>query len=211
MKHLLIILMLIILTNSIFGQDKVSFFVNEFSLSINRTNINNANNVDKFGFGLGIYHLFFNNKCCNIITGLEYNRINYFTKFVNEYSQVGYGTNQTNNLNSYSLPVGFRLNYGNKTKFFIETGIIINYLIIINEKGTEHISPQFTQYMKEESQYTYKSTTSSSGLYFGLGFRIPISKFELIIKPDYIIEQMGANYDNFINKYFRLSIGINLI
>lgn len=72
----------------------------------------------------------------------------------------------------------------------------------------------------ENNQIKYTETeidekvglSNSIGIYVGLGVRIPISGFELILKPNYKfgINQLYSYQDNILNRYFRINLGIKI-
>jgi len=85
MKSFFLLLILIIFGNSLLSAQesddrKKIFPINEFTFSLNRTAVADENTQDRFGFGIGLYYVFFNQKRCNLITGLEYNRNVQFKK-----------------------------------------------------------------------------------------------------------------------------------
>lgn len=50
----------------------------------------------------------------------------------------------------------------------------------------------------------------SFGVNLGIGIRIPVSKYELVVKPDYklALNKLYSNLDNICNRYLRLNIGL---
>ncbi len=214
MKFLTTIIILIILTIQAFGQDKASFFLDEFTLSANRTNLKDSNTEDRYGFGLGAYHSFFPGKKINLIFGLEYNRTSQFKKDMYE-GHFANATGLTYHINCLSVPLGIRINIGNKIKFFIETGGYADLIVYSNRKGTLHTFSvdENNLLVDEESQINEKANLSNAfGAYLGVGVRIPISKYELIIKPDYKfgINALYSYQDQIFNRYLRLAIGLKI-
>ena len=70
-SRLLFIIILLGTTFSVFAQKShKKHFSPEITLSFNYVN---KNLLDAYGFGAGLYNVFFNQKRCNLITGLEYN------------------------------------------------------------------------------------------------------------------------------------------
>lgn len=65
-------------------EDFITIFslFNEFIVSLNRTTVSDNNTEGRFGFGLGMFRAFFNQKRCNLVVGLEYNRSSQLKKFV---------------------------------------------------------------------------------------------------------------------------------
>ncbi len=69
---------------------------------------------------------------------------------------------------------------------------------------------QMTYTEKEIDQKVKLS--DSFGFYLGLGIRIPVSKFELIVKPDYKfgINELYSYQEAIFSRYFRLNIGLKI-
>jgi len=215
MKHCFLIISLIFLVDKVSnGQDSNNFFIDEFQISLNRTNLQDNNTADRYGFGIGAYHSFLQDKKINLVFGLEYNRTSQFKKLMYE-GHFAHATDLTYTLNCFSVPVGFRFNIGSKTKIFIESGVFADLVINSNRTGTMH-----TYLPDENNQINYTETeidekvglSNSIGIYIGLGVRIPISKFELVFKPDYKfgINKLYSYQDDILNRYFRINIGLKI-
>lgn len=196
------------------GQDSVGFFLDEFQISLNRTTLQDDNTEDRFGIGLGAYHSFLADKRINILFGLEYNRTNQFKKDMYE-GHFATATNVTYNLNCVSIPVGARLHVGNKLKLFAEVGGFADLMINSQRKGTMHTYLPDENYLITYSQADFKTNaglSNSYGFYFGLGVRVPLSKFELIVKPEYkcSLNELYSYQDNIYSKYFKMNVGLKL-
>ncbi len=214
MKYKAIIFGLIILAIQTSAQDSTRVFLDEFNASVNCTTVKGDNN-DRCGFGLGAYHSFMPEKMLNIIIGFEYNRT---TRF-NYYEYGGHFSNATDltyRMNFVSVPLGLRINFGNKTKIFLEAGGFADLMVSSNKKGTYNtFLPDSNMHIVHHSGQIDEPAglPSSFGVYAGLGIRIPVSTFELIIKPDYkfgLNEMESDGYVSFYNRYFRLNIGIKI-
>jgi hypothetical protein len=215
MKHSILLIALICFLNKVsYGQDSANFFFREFNLSVNRTTVQNNNTEDRYGFGLGAYHSFMADKKLNIVFGMEYNRTSQFKKAMYE-GHFAQATDLSYSLNCFSVPVGFRLNIGSKTKVFIETGGFADLVINSNRTGTmqTYLPDENGMIDNTETKFDEKAGLSNSfGFYFGLGVRIPIFGYELIIKPDYKfgINKLYSYQDDILNRYFRINMGIKL-
>ena len=214
MKILTLIIGIFVLTKYSFGQEKVAIFFDEFSISVNRTNLKNYNTEDRFGFGIGAYHSFLSKNKVNLILGIEYNRSNQFKKYMYE-GHFANSADLTYSLSCISIPMGIRINFGSKTKIFLATGGYADLVINSNRKGMmyTYFPDQNNQVVNKEFQINEKAGLSNSvGVYFGVGFRIPISKYGLIIRPDYKfgLNTLYSDVDNIYNRYFRLTIGLNI-
>ncbi len=206
MKQLLVLLSLFYASNTIFSQDSSKFFFDEFNFSFNKTNLKDKNTQDMNGLGFGIYHTYFAYKPYNVIFGLEYDLTRHFIKYVNMDSPAGYGTNETDNLNSLVIPCGLRYNLGNQIKFFIEPSVYLDLLFRIRSSGTMHMNVGNIS----EYQYNNNESSASIGYNLGLGIQIPISTYYLIIKPDYCYSKFYSSGILIYNKYFRISVGIKI-
>jgi len=82
MKNLILILSLAFLNTFAFGQSDSIFFFDEFSVSINRTYLEDNNTNDGIGFGSGAYHTFFSRKIVTILFGVEFNRTVHFKEYM---------------------------------------------------------------------------------------------------------------------------------
>jgi hypothetical protein len=214
MRHFLIILILSLFIITAFGQDKTNFFLDEFSASVNRTNIKNDNTSDRYGFGTGAYHSFLSGKKINLIFGTEYNRTSHFIKNMYE-GHFANSTDLTYNINCISIPVGLRINVGKITKFLIETGGYADLIISSNRKGTMHTYLPDSNYHLVNKNFKIDEKVELSntvGVYFGIGLRIPISKNELIIKIEYKfgLNELYSYMDDIYNRYFRLTVGFKI-
>ncbi len=215
MKNLIVLLGLIFLFGEVSkGQERDDFFFHEFQVSLNRTTIENSNTEDRFGFGLGAYHTFMAEKKISLVFGLEFNRTRQFRKSMYQ-GHFANATDLTYTLNYISIPIGIKANVGSKTKVFVEAGGFADLLINAHRTGTMH-----TYLPDENNQMSYRKTdidekvrlSNGIGLYLGIGIRIPVSKFELVIKPDYKfgINKLYSYQDDIYNRYFRLNVGVKV-
>jgi hypothetical protein len=209
MKPTLLVLGLLALLNPICGQGK-GFFFNEYTVSINRTCLKDDNTENRFGFGIGTDHLFRADKKINVILGLEYNRTNQLKKEMAD-SPLSYSKDVTFTQNGLSVPLGLRINTGSKIKIFAEGGIFGDLAFRSTQKGTSYT---YTDDGYVVDHFSTKADLSDSyGYYFGLGIRVPFSKYELMIKPDYkvSVNTLYSGNDNIYNRYIRLSVEIRMI
>jgi len=197
-----------------YGQNSNALFIDEFNVSINRSTLKDDNTEDRYGFGLGTYHSFLPDKKINLVLGFEYNRTSQFKKYMYE-GHYASATDLIYHINCFYIPFGLRLNMGSKTKFFIETGGFADLTINSNRTGTMH-----TYLPDENNQISYKESeidekiglSNSLGFYIGIGIRIPISRFDLIVKPDYKfgINKLYSYQDEIFNRYFGINIGLRI-
>lgn len=203
---------MIILCNSFYGQDINELFFDEASISFNRTDLKDDNTENRNGFGLGVYHSFFAKSTINLTFGVEYNRTNQFKHSMYQ-GHYAHSTDITYNLNMISFPVGVRLNIGNKIKVFAEAGGYADLVIKSTRKGILHtyLPDQNGQIVYKDTPFDEKADLSNViGVYSGLGVRIPVPWFELVIKTDYKygFNDLYSNRDEIYNRYWRISVGI---
>lgn len=196
------------------GQDSNSVIFDEFLISANRTVLQDRNTEDRFGFGLGVYHSFLPAKKLNIVLGLEYNRTGQFKKSMYD-GHFANAANVTYSLNCVSIPLGLRANMGSKTKMFIEMGGFADLVVYSNRTGTMHefmpvVDNQYGDIVSKIDENARLSNTT--GIYFGVGVRIPISKYELVVKSDYKygINKLYSDMGEILNRNFRISIGLKI-
>jgi len=215
MKQLFLVLGLIIILSKVScGQNVVSFFFDEFAISVNRS-VNTGKDAEGlYGFGLGVYHSFRSDKKLNIITGIEYNRTSQFFDSMYE-GHFAHATDLTYIINCFSIPAGLRINFDSNLKVFIETGAFADLVFNSNRTGTMHsyLPDDNNQMNYTEQEIDQKVKLSDSfGFYLGLGIRIPVSKFEVIVKPDYKfgINELYSYQEAIFSRYFRLNIGLKI-
>jgi hypothetical protein len=211
-KNGLFFFLLILLDNSLYAQDVNEWFFDEASISFNRTNLVDENTENKNGFGLGVYHSFFADKMANLIFGIEYNRTNQFKKSMYE-GHYATATDLTYHLNMASFPLGGRLNIGGKIKLFIEAGGYADLMLKSTRTGfmQTYFPDENGQIVNKTYPIDEKAKLSSvMGVYSGLGIRIPVSTFEVVIKGDYKLglQDLYSYVDSITNTYWRISVGI---
>lgn len=217
MKHCIVIICLVLFLSKVSkGQDSNVFSINEFQISLNRTNFPDKNTEGRYGFGFGAYHSFLPDKKTNLVFGLEFNRTSQFKKVMPE-GPFSHTTDLTYNLNCFSIPVGLRFNFGSKIKFFIETGGFADIVISSKRTGTMHTRFPFENngifYIYSDSKIDEEVVLSNFvGISVGLGLRIPISRFELILKPDYkfVLNKSYPYPYDILNNCFRINVGVKM-
>lgn len=212
MKYGLMLFLLISLCNSFYAQDVNEWFFDEALISFNRTNLADKNTGNGNGFGIGVYHSFFAEKMANLTFGIEYNRTSQFKRSMYE-GHYATASDLTYHLNLASFPLGARLNFGKKIRFFIEAGGYADLIIKSTRKGMMH-----TYFPDENGQVVNKTypidekakLSSIMGVYSGLGVRIPVSTFEMVVSSDYKLglQDLYSYMDPIKNTYWSLSIGI---
>lgn len=197
-----------------FCQESKTFFFDEFNLSVNKVVLQGEENEGLFGFGLGAYHRFMDEKKLNLILGFEYNMTRQFIKSLYE-GHSATAKDLTYTMNCLSIPLGLRFNMGKKTKLFIEGGGFADLMIYSKRTGTLcTYSYDAENHLIENKQPIDEKVSLSSGygLYLGMGVQIPMSGFELIIKPDFKLglKALYSYQESIYNSYIRLAIGLKL-
>lgn len=191
--------------------------VDEVYLSANR--YIGYDNEKEIGYGIGINHSFFRDRKLNLIFGIEYNKYNMYIKSWHKYSYF-YNIEYNNlyfNTNIISPNLCLRLNFGKKPGVFIEPGVFFSIPFYTTGSGVKEETYTYnlwgfgSTYTKKvvtdiDHQKAYLSKTVGGSL--GLGMKIPISKVQLVVKPNIIIGSAFSYKYEITNKFYRLSIGI---
>jgi hypothetical protein len=215
-KSIVLISIFCCLKITVFSQDKRTFPFNEFTLSINRTNLKNENTNNTIGFGIGTFHVFLSDKKINLIMGVEYNRTNQLKKRITE-NHLSHSTNLKYTVNSLSVPFDIRINWGDKIKLFLESGFFGDLNIRVKRSGTMHVylpsGNNQIEFKKFEFDETVQVFAINYGFSFGIGMSIPLSKYQLTIKPEYKfgLNDFFYNGDRIVNKYYRIILGIKIL
>ena len=191
----LLIIFFLGVTFSIFAQnsEKHTQFSPEFKVSFNMdfSSFIGGN----YGFGVGLYNAFYNQKRCNLIVGLEYNAV-YFSAFLLErdyYTPFYY---------YIGIPVSCRVNMGKKVKFFIEAGAFFDPLVI--EKRIP-----FEKDVSTTDKTVYLNHPDF-GFFGGVGLRIPVKKYEILIKSDYKSGMGSLFCSSTPNSCWRFAVGFKI-
>jgi hypothetical protein len=196
MKNFLKLFLIITHLTPLYGQKDSLLFFNEYSISINQTDVgSNSNAEKKNGFGIGAYLSFQSQKKVNFVFGFEYNRTNVFFKHISTSKFGHYVKDVTYHYNCLSIPFLTRLNFGEKMKFFIEIGPYLDFQVGNTPSGMPLLA----------------------GISSGIGLKIPISTHELFLKTDYklALYSFGSYHlwnnnfddDSYSYRYFRLMLG----
>lgn len=215
MKKSFLILTLVFLTTLTFSQENKTFPFNEFSISINRTNLEDDNTENKIGFGIGTYHTFLKEKKINLRIGIEYNRTSQLKKYFYE-GRFAKSSDLYYYINSLSIPFTTKINFGHKAKLFLETGLFTDLNIGSKRKGTMHSYLPNANNQLEYKEFEFEENAQISainyGFSIGIGINVPLFKYRLTIKPEY---KYGAHklYDygsQIFNRYYRVILGIEI-
>lgn len=206
----ILFLILSIYCGNLFAQKKDSLiFFNEVSLSVNRTNVEDSNTADKFGYGIGIYRVGEKWKTFKLLLGFEYNRTSQFKKYIYD-SHFSHWSDVTYRIHNLSIPVGYRINFGKKIKLFVEQTFFADFTVGSNTEGTYHLYAPFTVPAETKRKGGPGLYGANYGFSFGVGMQIPFKQIELVIKPDYKVGlfDLSSGPSHYYNHYFRVSLGI---
>jgi hypothetical protein len=189
LKTKLILLVFLFLRLPTFGQSDSSKFFTQVNISINKVYNADQTSNNPMGFGTGLYLTELKDKLIKIRFGIEYNRINYFNAYQYE-SHFSHLEDITYHFNYFSIPLTAQLNIGSKIKAIIETGIYldVNFSASINATGYySGPNSSMTQLVESKEEISQKADIlpPQFGYSFGIGIKIPIWKYLLIITPDY--------------------------
>ena len=215
MKRLILFFTTLLFAVSVFGQEvetqRKSLFFNEFSLSVNRTNVSSSGIENRFGGGAGVYHSFVLGQHFDLVLGLEYNYISLFADDGIKWSPRYYYDEIQ--IHTFSPPFTLRFSIGKNVKYFLDAGVFLGVLVA-NEKGkaiNPHPTPENPQNLLPTQQTEIGVHFGSS---FGTGIKIPMKQIEWIVKADYNIE-LKTNIELEILEYakcnihyYRLCVGI---
>ena len=195
-----------------FGQLNV---IDEINISANRENVSDFNTSDKNGFGIGVFHSFFKERCVNLVLGIEYNKTNQLKKSVynGHFSDI---KNANYSIDNLSIPFKLRFVKGNRIKLLFEGGGFINQIISMREKGISYdyyLNPT-TPSTIEVSNKLQPFNSVRVGYCLGIGLQYCLTKFSIFIRPDYkrefgfgnIYEINGSEPIN--NNYFGIALGV---
>ncbi|MDQ3141215.1 MAG: hypothetical protein M3Q56_03095 [Bacteroidota bacterium] len=214
MKSIRIFLVYIAIQTTMSGQEIRNHLLDQFFLSINRSNEYCNSCENRFGYGVGVYHTFQRDSRMNFLSGLEFNRTIQFAESVTIGHFGGY-ENVTYSKNCISIPFTVRLPIAAQQRIFAEAGGFWDWVINSTIKGVVHsfvpdgsgqIQNKYFE-IKEDAGFV-----NSFGVSFGLGIRIPGNRYDFIIKPDikFKFNRWNFDIDRRFTRYFRLNAGVVL-
>lgn len=162
-------------------QEDKEALINELGLFINKTALNHSSS--QVGYGLGAYHTFdLPNKSC-IKLGLEYTRLSRLPG-IGEENTYSFERDVKYDLNFFSIPVLYRMTFGEKVKIVLESGLVANIGVGSRKRAIEEYFIPFG-----DLDVIVKNDPVTPAPFFspaiGLGFQIPMGEYSLIAKPEY--------------------------
>lgn len=180
----------------------------EAFISTNYSNIEPSLGHGLLGYGIGMHSCFFSSKKINLITGLEYNRNNFYVEKLLT-GHYGSQTDITYHIDHLTLPLIGRINFGDRVRKFVNLGA---YLDMVLKSIKEHPSWQFPPSTENDQDEMVKSDANLNGDYgisLGGGVSFPIDKYRLSFLLEY---KHGLNiiyddYEEFKMYQVKLNIG----
>lgn len=211
MKCILLISYYIVLCSTqLCGQNKpVNFFLDEITISFNYTSLTDVNTINGKGFGIGLYHNLEATKKIKAIVGFEYNQTNQLKNQIYGGNYIHY-TNLNYKIHNATIPLSLR--YFMVKSIFIDAGLFADLLIGAKTQGTKHRNlPSEPEIIEEFSDNNTDLHSINYGFQVGLGVRIPINKFKLILNSDYRygLRVLSSGLDELHNRYWNFSIGLS--
>lgn len=183
----------------------------EIFLSVNRTTFFDDNIENRTGFGAGVNFLYNSDKRFSLLTGFEYNHTRQY-KYVLSDSRWCSDSEWEISTHLFSIPIGLRYRVGSMKRIIVEGGVFAD----MPYKSTREVErccyypdlDNLGNMVGGCSQVTESANIAQVfGAYFGVGYRISISRVDLIIKPDYKFLFPG-HYSQFEidNRYLRFNV-----
>ncbi|MBN3034536.1 MAG: outer membrane beta-barrel protein [Bacteroidales bacterium] len=195
-------------------QDRISFFFNEFSGSVNRTVMDDSNTNDRLGFGLGIYRSGSDSARFSPVFGVEFNRTSQFKEQISV-DHLSFKTDMTYHISTISIPVVVRFRAGRHVRLIIDAGVYLDLCVGGSEQGTFHSwypGPVTPPGSMRESMYDHKTNGygHNYGPSGGAGVMFPLSGHHIIIKADYKygLNSLLETGDQIYNRYVRVAAGM---
>jgi hypothetical protein len=209
MKTVLLFLIACFLLHPSHAQDiQKPFLINEFHISINRTNVADATTENGLGYGFGAYHVANNTKKVNFVFGVELNRNSQFKKsFGDKFTSF---SNVRFTMNYLSFPLIVRFNIIKPlNSIFFEGGPFVDVYLFGREKGnyTTTIFQNNTSGVINVDSYS----RNNFGVSFGFGIKLALEKYFIILKQDYKYGFLPVKSDagfSMTNSYYCFSLGL---
>jgi hypothetical protein len=215
MKPSILFFITLLFAASVFGQEeekaKRSFPFQEFTVSMNRTNVSSFGNENRFGCGAGMYYSHTPQKRLDLMLGIEYNYTSQFASIEYQVPVMTHKENVTFHIHDLSLPLFVRFNIGRNVKYFVESGFSFDFSLLARKNG-------YGIYSAGEEEMMTKFSLNAQGMvgvphlgaFGGMGVRIPMKNIEWIVKADYKIgtRLLGRDDYKLHLQYYRLGVGI---
>lgn len=210
MNRIILLIGLLLISAIIYAQEKSILDGAEVFLSVNRTTLLDENSENRNGFGAGVNFLFNSDKSFSLLTGIEYNHTRQYKYELFE-GRWCTSSDWDISMHLFSIPIGLRYRFGSKKRLLVESGIFGDISYKSTREGEKCCySPDSLNNMVGGCNQVIESGVISPGLgvYFGVGYRIPILKVNLIVKPDYKFgfKNLYSYSDAIYNRYIRLNI-----
>jgi len=193
---------------------KSILFPIETSISENQL-VSNGNNVrNQMGFGVSVCRIWFSEKRFNLVSGLMFDETRLYKKegFKDYYSALSICsyTNMQFTLQSVSIPLYLRANFGHTHRFFIEIGPSFVFDSKLQGKGTEEIFPFNASSYKKEVSKGFEGLAIPFGANIGAGFKFSVKNIKMFVESSYHCYLISVSQDGTNLNYRYVSIKLGL-
>ncbi len=201
---------LLLINVAISAQKKSILEGAEVFVSVNRTTFFDDKTENRTGFGAGIKFLYNSDKRFSLLTGFEYNHTRQYKYELFEDRWCS-SSDWEISVHLFSIPVGVRYRVGSMRRIIVEGGVFADVPYKSTREGERCCYYPDLDNLGNMAGGCSQVTESGIifpgfGSYFGVGYRIPISKVDLIIKPDYkfVFNRINSQ-DDIYNRYLRFN------
>ena len=114
------------------SQDVKITFVHELFVSINRTHVHDSNTEDRFGFGLGVAHLWRKEKHFNIGLGIEFNQTRQYKNILFNYpNERVFDLNYRVSILAIPLFIRYGISINSHSIFFVRLAFIWTLFLVL--------------------------------------------------------------------------------
>jgi hypothetical protein len=193
MRQKLFILILV-LTSNLYSQENENKVFNSISISLNNSLIEKINFSKNYGFGIGLEHIFHEDKRINLFSGIEFNHTSQFYQSIyNGRFSTLYDV--TYKMNFFTIPLGLRVNLIKPHFVSLNLGGYADFSLMSKYYGRSvyyNYSQIGTEYFITQTEFEEKNIVGDVfGVFTGINFQIPFNKDWIIIKTDL---KLGVNH-----------------
>lgn len=155
---------------------------NEFTVSTNLSLFpKTSSDEGRVGFGVGMYHVWFEPKRVNLVAGVSYNMYSKYSELGSPFGNQSMTklSNMKSQLHLFSFSVASRFNLDRSKNFFVDLGIFTDYHSHMVSRGFEE-KTHYRKYINDRVDPFF-----SVGGTCGIGYKIPLKKNGLIVRSYY--------------------------
>ena len=212
LSKLLFIILFFLISKTALVQNRIDsdFIFNEFTVSLNHTSVENQNTANRLGLGIGMYKSWRDSYLFGFVSGISYNQTSQFKNYITMGQMYNY-SKATFILHSFSIPFLMRLNFGSRTKFFIESGMFAE----ITAQGTCKATAIFYSFSGPTEVRAIKDKGifgNNFGAIANVGFLFPVGNYEILSKFGYQFgfNSFGFGHESLRNVFLSASLGFKL-